>query len=472
MDSVSSSGSSSKFNIGGLVSGLNTDDVITQLLQVEAAPLKTMEAQKTSYQQQLTAWKSLDLRLTALQTSATPLTYDGFTNRKSATTSDESYLAVSVTSSAQEGSYDVFVKSLARAHMMQSQESFTNYDQTTVGTGTLTIKTGNDTVDVQITESNNTLEGIVSAINTSDAGVNASYVNIGTTTSPSYKRLLTSKNTGTADSITVTSSGITGLAFEDQQHAADAEIWIGDKADPDNNLKFVRSTNSISDAHVGITFDLQKIQASDSSYINIKVNRTNTGAQSSVSSFLSSINSLNDYFGQQFFYDADTGEQGVLQGDSTLITIQGKIDDLVYGYSSNSGIYHNLAQIGISADSATGKLSITDQDLFDEVLSQHAEDVEKLFNDDSYGIAKKMKTYIDGLTKADTGTVVGMEELAQGQIDSIENDMKDKSAYITRQEEYYRKQFNALETALNKLKSQYSSISSTIASMSSSLLSA
>jgi flagellar hook-associated protein 2 len=475
MDSTSSSYSTNstsgaKFAIGGIISGLDTSSIISSLMKIESQSLTVMQNNKLTAQQQLVAWKGLDSNLTALNTATNTLATAGFTGTKTATSSDTTIATVSATSSAQEGSYDVYVKSLARANVKQASAG-SDYDITTYGTGTITVKTGTTSVDVTIDSSNNTLQGMVKAINDSGADVNATFVNVGSSIAPSYKMLLTSKQTGTANNITVTtSSGITGLSFSDQQKATDAEIWVGDKGDTANNLKFVRSSNTIDDALPGITFNLVKVQASDADYINVKVNRDTSSAKTQITSFLNSVNSLGNFFSQQFYYDPTTDTQGTLDGNSTLMSMQSKIDDLVYGVSLNDGQYHNLAQIGITADSK-GKLSIADQDKFNKALSTNPDDVELLFSDSTHGIATKMKKYIDSITQPQTGTVALMERQNQDKMDEIDKSITKENTYLAQVQADYEKQYRDLETALSTMKSQFNSISSTIASMSSSMLS-
>ena len=68
---------------------------------------------------------------------------------------------------------------------------------------------------------------------------------------------------------------------------------------------------------------------------------------------------------------------------------------------------------------------------------------------------------------AETEKELGLN-ITQEQIDDIKKTMEDKSAYLLRVEAQYRKQFNAMETAMNMLKSQMNSISASLASLSGS----
>lgn len=459
MDSVSSTAgyasSSSKFNISGLVSGLDVDSTIKQLMDIEAHPLIDMQATKTKYETQLTAWKQLDANITAVKTSVTRLASStGFISKK-ATSSDEDYITASALASASEGSYSFSVKQLAKTHQLQLVTAAGDSSVTTFGTGTLTIEADGKSVDITIDSSNNTLQGISDAINNSGSNVNASVVATGNS---SYQLVLTSKKTGLEGEITTTaSSGITLSSFTDLQAAADAKIWIGDES---NYLEVTRSSNTISDLFTGLTLNLEKVSGDE--FIDVKVSSDTEATQANVNTFITNYNKLIDFFDEQFFYDASTGEQGTLQGSSTLILIQNKVNSILFG-SGGSGTLNNLAQIGITAD-ASGKLSIDDMTTFNEAVTNQSADLTSLFNDSENGIATKLKDYINDLVSAN-GAISAEEDLTQVEIDTMDDKMEEKTDYLARLETRYRNQFNELEKALSSLNSQMSEISGTLSAL-------
>ena len=452
MSSISSSSGSgsSAFNIGGLISGLDTDDIIKQIMEAETHPLVEMEAEKSGYQNQLAAWKKLDGMMTGLLGGANLLSRtDGFVSR-SATVSDEKVMSVSASSSAKDGSYNVRVMQLATTHQMKLQNVAGDLSST-FGTGTLSLTISGSTTEIAIDENNHSLSGIVDAINNSNANVTASYLQV----EGGYQFLLTSKKLGEDGAITVnTTEGITGLSFTDLQTAQNAVLRIGSEA---SYIEVERSSNTITDIFPGVTMTLQ---AQSTDYMNIKVSSNSEGSRNSVNSFLNNYNSLIDYFDDQFYYDADSEEHGTLQGNYTLIQLQNKLDRIIFGSSSNSGSLHSLAQIGITADS-TGKLSISDSSRFNKAVTENPDDLNRLFNDPENGVAVKIKEYINDLTGS-SGIISIEEDHAQAQIDTMDDRMAEKSEYYSRVEERYREQFNALETALNTIKNQMSSISASI----------
>lgn len=135
------------------------------------------------------------------------------------------------------GNYQVEVVDLAQ---VQKSVSLGVADKTAsnFGLGTFTLTVGeNDPIDITIDASNNSLEGIMAAINEADTGVTASIINDGTD-SP-YRLVLTGENV--ADGFTLTSNL---AAFNGDI----SSLTTGGYADQDAKL-FGSGTISLSTGH-------------------------------------------------------------------------------------------------------------------------------------------------------------------------------------------------------------------------------
>src|SRR5205823_11756951 len=126
------------------------------------------------------------------------------------------------------GDYVVSVQSLARAHQVVSQ-GYGDIGTTTIGTGTFTITAAGQSTTIQVDSSNNTLGGLRDAINRANTNVQASIVQDG---DASYRLMISSKQTGTANALTINStlSGGTDPTFNDLQTAKDARVTLGSGA--------------------------------------------------------------------------------------------------------------------------------------------------------------------------------------------------------------------------------------------------
>jgi len=209
MSSISSatvSSSSTNISVGGLISGLNTDSIVTGLLAIEQAKITKIDNSKAKLQAQQAAFKGIQARMLALQGSLSNLSrsQNGAFDARSAKSSDESIVTAAASASATAGVYSFRVNSLAQAHQIASQ----GFDSTTsaITQGTFQISVGDSqTATITIGPANATAQGLADAINGAGLDVSAALVNDGSS-SQGYRLLLTAKNQGTAGRISIVNS--------------------------------------------------------------------------------------------------------------------------------------------------------------------------------------------------------------------------------------------------------------------------
>jgi flagellar hook-associated protein 2 len=191
-------------SVGGLVSGMDTDKIISQLQALQQKPITKLQTQEAAYQVKLTAYSSLQGSLKDVKNAARNLDTSSDITSYAATPSNTSTLTASAERTAVAGSYSVTVNSLAAVHKLTS----TGFSPTeAVGKGTIHLKMGSSAaVDIAV-GSTSTLSNIATSINAADTGIYASVVNDGTNSFLS----LTGKQTGAANviSLTVTEDGTT-----------------------------------------------------------------------------------------------------------------------------------------------------------------------------------------------------------------------------------------------------------------------
>ena len=196
----------SGISIQGLVSGLNTDQIIQGMLAPQQAIITGLQNQQAQLQQQESAYNTIQSYLLALQASLSSLTsssnsvFDG----RTATSSNPDVVTASASSGAPPGQYSFTVKSLAQAQEIASQGFDSPTSTITQGTFQLQVGSGPATT-ITIDGSNNTLQGLASAINGANANVTATIVNDGSSAQGNHL-LLTSNNSGTANAITITNN--------------------------------------------------------------------------------------------------------------------------------------------------------------------------------------------------------------------------------------------------------------------------
>ncbi len=92
------------FTISGLTSGIDTDSLIRQLLEVERIPLNRLEEKKSAAELKRAAYSDLSSKIEALESAADELRFSSGFRDKTATVSDETILTATPGSSASTGS--------------------------------------------------------------------------------------------------------------------------------------------------------------------------------------------------------------------------------------------------------------------------------------------------------------------------------------------------------------------------------
>ncbi len=126
----------------GLVSGLPTAELISQLIAVEARPMELLQQRQTLLQAERTAFAEIAARLLALKSTALRFDEPAFFRAFSANSSDPDVLTASANENATVGTFSFRVHSLVSNNELLSQ-GFSDAGTTPVGVGTITLETGN-----------------------------------------------------------------------------------------------------------------------------------------------------------------------------------------------------------------------------------------------------------------------------------------------------------------------------------------
>lgn len=209
-------------SFGGLATGLDTTALIEQLMQAERQPINRLQTDKTYFNARAAALSQFEGKLEEFLSKIDKLDSATELQAKKTTLSSEDFFSAVADSEALPGNYQVEVIDLAQ---VQKSVSLGVTDKTAAnfGLGTLTLTVGdNGPLEIAIDADNNSLEGIMSAINDADAGVTASIINDGTD-SP-YRLVLTGEDIATGFSLSsnlptyngdVTSLTVGGYANQD-----------------------------------------------------------------------------------------------------------------------------------------------------------------------------------------------------------------------------------------------------------------
>jgi flagellar hook-associated protein 2 len=193
-------------SFNGLISGLDTSSIITGLLANEQSQINATASKETTVKSDQAIYKQIEANILTLQGDVTKLNAptNSVFDARTATSSNTSVLTAAASSNAAPGVYNLQVNSLAQAQEIASQGFASPTGAITQGTLQLQIGNG-ATTTITIDSTNNSLQGLANAINGANIGVSAAVVNDGTGVQ-SYRLLLTAKNTGTANAVSITNN--------------------------------------------------------------------------------------------------------------------------------------------------------------------------------------------------------------------------------------------------------------------------
>ena len=466
--------------VTGIGSGIDIDSIVKSMVAAERAPkesqLANLEKKTTT---QITAVGALKSAISEFQTALGGLNKPELFQARSATSSKSDQVAVTASTKAGAGSYQVEVKSLATSSKVALQP-FPNTAEapTTFGGGTLTFKVGEKSLEVTVDEGNNTLAGIRDAINAGgkDMGLTATIV----TDDAGARLVLSSTSTGKGEDITVegktANAGLGGLSLEELNF--DGTIVEPDPSDEAamkayregpmtlsaaqsaqisvDGLLITSKTNKIEGAIEGVTLDL-KAKTAANEPLTISVAEDKAGVKKQVQSFVDAYNKLIGVINAQTKVtpvgDGKTPVTGALVGDATARTLLGTIRNELVNVQGD-GALRALTDIGITTQK-DGTLGI-DNDKLDKAMAESFNELPGLFTGDK-GLASRLDAKLKPYTETG-GILEQRNKIMTETISDIDKQKENLNLRIASLQERLFKQFNAMDLLVGQLSNTSSSL--------------
>ena len=399
---------------------------------------------------------------------------------QSATLSDTTFGTATASSTAAAGAYSLFVQQVATS----SQVSYDSLvDGSQLG-GQLTINladegagtnTANFTVQLDGTADTDgdgklSVRELAAAIN--NASGNAGKVSAGVITVSGAPRLvLTSKNTGVANTVSVdatmaTDAGLqTGFASRTIMAAAqDAIVYLGDPTNPATAM-IQQASNTFTNID-GVTFTATHAQAAGSAPFTLTVGSNSSGTTSNVQAFIDAYNKLKTAIdGLVSPGDPKTNEAaGAFAHDAGVMSLRNRLVDLLrptgtlslasYGITANRD-----GSLGLDSTRLQAQLAINPTGL-DTVIGSAA-------LTGSSGVAGSLNTYLNQWSNATTGQIhvrTDANSKLQSDLTKRQTDLDAKydSAY-----QRYLMQFTALQALQSTMQNNSSMFSALFSNNSS-----
>ncbi len=369
------------------MSSLDPITMATQLATYDVQPFQQrLNTQSSQYQSQLTALGKVETALRAFRTAITEMNSSTSSIVKnSATVSQEGYFSATADANALAGSYQVFVEQVATAHQVSASMP-ANLDSTTqvptTGTMDFTINGTTMTLDLSTLDSDGdgiaTVADLVSAINndSNNPGVNATLVR---SNGQTYF-MLSSTETGVANSVNVSVSGTGQTWFEDAftnlneiSAPQDAVIWLGAQG---TGLQLTNSSNTFEGVINGVDLTVTKAQTSGEAPLSLSVGADQEGTKEQMNKIIEAYNSLMKTIDSYTSIGGEDSQRGVLASDPTIRSIESQLKTLVRGEFEGM----RLSDLGIEI-SRDGTMKI-DADKFEEAQTTNTAALESFFNGD------------------------------------------------------------------------------------------
>ena len=458
-------------NISGLASGLDDNQIITELMSIEQQPLTQMQQKQAVEQTRQTALQSVQTTLTNLQSSIQALTDPTlWGDQQQVTSSDTNHLTVTRTGGAAAGGYEIAISQLARAQQL-TQGTAT---QTASANGTLTIQVGSGTAINVNVNAGDSLQTVANNINgSSGSQVYATVIN--------GQMVLSGKVTGAVNTISVTGSEAADFGFAQSQAAQDAKYTI------DGTPK-TSSSNVVTDGMAGVTLTLQGV-TSDPATVTVSTPEPNTDSinsavQNFVSQYNSTIDQITGILNQAKVANPQSTsdmEQGVLNSDPQLEQVLSDMREAVGDmFASQPGGLQTMSQIGlstgaavgsgtISQDSLEGKLTL-DTSTLDDALANNYSSVKNMFTNatGTYGTEGMAQRLSDLVTAqvSPQGVLAGRISSEASIISDLQQQQADLQTSLQEKETTLRNKFTAMETAMSQEQSIAGQLSGQIAGLS------
>jgi flagellar hook-associated protein 2 len=445
-------------SFGGLATGLPTDDIVSSLMAVERRPLDRLEADKTYETERLKAYGQFNDKLDALRTAVGSLNITSEVRTTSVRLNSEEFITAASTS-ASTGSYDIGVKQLAQVQK-DVTAGYSSSTEAILGTGSLTINSQVIAVD----SSNNSLEGLMEAINavSEDTGVSASLINDGNNTI-NYHLIFTGKDAATTFSITpALQNGSVEFTTSSARDAQQAIAYV-------DGIEVVGNSNTLSGVIAGVTINLnnENTMISDGVYetSTLNVEADTERLKEKLSTFISSYNGIMEWIHsgydeitattEEVTTEGETSEEeslsNFLRGDATINGIKRNLQSILSDSVGTSGTIQILSEIGISTQ-VDGTLLLNDSKL-DSALESKFEDVVKLLvgENSADGAMKKFNTYLLDATSASGGMYAEKRDRYESSVRRLDDQIIQKEAMMDKIEFRIRSQFDAMELLISNL---------------------
>lgn len=443
--------------LDGLVSGLNTTELINALMDVQAIPRNLLSAKSDDKKVIISQLQTLNTSLQDLAAKAKTAA-KGETLSAFSATSSSNDLTVSLRPGAAALTADIVVDRLAQKHTVVTAASA----QWPAAPPTLTLENAAGET-VEVTAASASMTDVARAINSAGFGITASVVSAGTDAdgTPLQRLQLVAAESGEKGAFRVLDAGgqdvatATGAAVVATGADAQVRLWAGTAAEQ----VVTSASNTFTELFSGVDVTVSAVSA-DPVTIGVAVDdkaRT-TAAADFVKQIASLLTRIDNGSKATVGGGADdTTTLGVFTGDSTVRALRQSLAEAVQHPVDGT----SPSSIGISID-RYGALTI-DETKFAAALADDPDAVTALFTGIAERVQQTTETYSDKYDGLLTARITGQ----QSEVDAIGDQMERWDLRLEQRRATLERTYARLETMLSQMQSQSSYLTSQLSSLPS-----
>jgi flagellar hook-associated protein 2 len=307
-------------------------------------------------------------------------------------------------------------------------------------------------VTINYDASTDSINDILKAINSSEAGVTATY------DGANNRFVLTNNTTGnvglTMQDVTGNFLAATGLSSGTLQAGTNLQYSIN------GGNTATSESNTIDASSIGLTG--LSITALEKGSTSITVSPDTSTIATAITDFVNDYNTVQNYINSQTTISTTTtsttgstdstttttSTPGVLMGDMDAEGIATNLRQLVDA-SPLSGVIKSLNDMGITSNGTDNTLT-TSSDVLNDALTNNLSQISQLFTNSTTGIASTVNSYLTN-TLSTTGVVKTKEQDLTKQYSALATSITNLQTKITSDEKEMQNQFVEMEDAISSI---------------------
>ena len=492
--------------ISGMVSGLDTDAMVQELVSAYSKKTETYEKEKTKLEWKQEAWKELNTQIYDLYSKTiSNMRYSSAYNKKSTTVSDETKATVTAGSKAVKGTQSLVIKSLAASGYMTGAElrdkdakdklsAASTLGSMGVSDPTkITLTLGNGDIKTINVNSTTTISALVKELE--GAGVNANF------DEENQRFFISSKDVGedldfelSGDTELLKTLGLTEESGAIKLDGTDAEIVLNGATYKSNDNTF--NIN-------GLTITAKDVTGKDASGNDIAVKLvTDTdvdGIYNTIKDFIKGYNELINKMDKIYNADSAKGyepltdeekeamseeevekwetkiKDALFRRDSTVSSLSNALKTVMRKTFDIDGKTYSLSSFGIATGSyftmkeneknafhidgdKDDETSASNDDKLRAMISSDPDTVADFFSQLSTALYNDLTDRMKSTSLSSAFTVYNDKQMKE-EMNDLDKKIDKWEDYVTTQEDYWYKKFTEMEKAMGELQSQTSALS-------------